>query len=139
MTECNPCLSPKDIAAVDDTYNPCFMEKEGIYENFLRALNFNYYHLDKELFPPVIMYNKRGACLHHGVTGMLKTAMECVEEVDGMDYEFFKRIRVNSNQCAMNNMIARADFGGSSWSNINVEEMVYFLDVLLWMVLMTDN
>ena len=115
------------------------MEEDGNYEDFLGRITYNYGDLNEQLSAPVKMYNGSGPILHQGVARCFETILECVQVCGGMDYEFFKRIRANSNQYGRLNMNDLGDFGGSPWTNITVQEMIRFHGVLLKRVWTTEN
>ena len=117
----------------DNNNDQAYMEEDGNYADFLRGISYNYADLNEELTAPVNMYNGRGPILCHGVTRHFKTVLEYVQVCGGMDYEFFKWIKVNSNQYSRFNMNDLGDFGGSCWTNITVHEMIRVHGVLLKM------
>ena len=59
--------------------------------------------------------------------------MECIAGAGGLDYDCFKRLTASSNEYARRQMNFHGEFGGSSWSNITVEEIIWYLDFILKM------
>ena len=122
----------------DSSYNPSYMETDGRYD-LLGNVEFNYEPLEHPLDPPTNMYNGWGPCLKKGISRRFHTPFECVQVVGGLTYHFFKRITANSNGYARANMNNKGFFGGVSWVNISVQEMIRFHGVILRMSMEDRN
>ena len=61
--------------------------------------------------------------LKEGVSGTFGTIFECVQKCGGLDIEIFRRITVNSNSYAEENVV-RGQFVGYKWQPITTAEMI---------------
>ena len=97
VCEGNTYLPSKgNLNLVDKSYNPALKEDNGNCNDILNGLTFNYGSLNKNLSPPLNMYNGREACLCHGVLSQkFNIAFESVQICNGVDNDSFKRNTAN--------------------------------------------
>ena len=95
-------------------------------------INFHYTELNEPLLPPDDMYDGEGPCLKPRVARKFQTVFQCASVCGGLSYSFFKRLTCNSNQYGRTHQV-NGKFGGYTWVNITVEEMIRFHGMILKM------
>ena len=85
------------------------------------------------------MYDGDGPCLREHVARKFGTIFGCVQVCGGMSCTFFKQVTTNSNEYVRTHQQPNGKFGGYTWANVTVQEMIRFHGVLLKMSIDNHN
>ena len=125
---------PVDSSSSDFSGSTNFEEKEETITNLVIKFEENKDDIpfDQVLKTPLIYKNKKGreilepeGRLKDGISELFHTCFQCLQKVEGMDMNLFRRITANSNAHARSKLV-RNKCIGYNWQMITVPEMVNF-------------